>query len=170
MFCLQFRDRIYQTVQNLADPNQVAFIQEATGIPADRIIMTKCGYICQALKALMNFKNRRQHPLDLPLSSFYGYMFDFEGVAQNGHDTGTDHEFILIYDQGWWIIDSYLGCRELTCRQVDPEQILEVARYLHDQFDEKLWFWLTGCRSTDDPGEPTSQMRVVVTEFDYTPI
>jgi hypothetical protein len=157
-------------VRELADPNQIAFIQQATGIPVDRVIMTKCGYICKALGALMDFRNKRLHPPEVPLSSFYGYMFDFEGLALNGEDTGTDHELILLYDQGWWIIDSYLGCRELTCRQVDPDQILEVARYLQAQFDEGLWFWLTGCHSTDGPDEPTNQMRVVVTEFDYTPI
>lgn len=170
MFCLRFRDRIYQTVRKLADPNQIAFIEEATGIPADRIIMTKCGYICKALEALMNFENKRDHPLEIPLSSFYGYMFDFEGVTRDGHDTATDHELILIYDQGWYIIDSYLGCRELTCRQVDPDQILEVTRYLQNRFDEDLWFWLTGCSSTDDPDALTDHMRVVVTEFDYTRI
>ena len=170
MFCHRFRDRIYQTVRELADPIQIAFIETETGIPADRILMTKCGYICKALEAMMDFKNKRNHSIDLPLSSFYGYLFDFEGLTEDDRDTGTDHEFIVMYDQGWWLIDSYLGCRELTCRKVDPDLLLQVARELQEQFNEEIWIWLTGCHSTDDPTARTQKMRVVVTEFEYTRI
>lgn len=168
MFCRKFRDRIYRTVRQQADSAELSWIQQATGIPIERIIMTKCGYICRALDALMQFRNKRQHPLDVPLSSFYGYLLDLEGVTRNGQDSNTDHEMILLYQQGWWIVDSYLGCRELTCRPVDPNEVLRVARALQQKFDEKLWIWLTGCPSTDDPGAETRQMRVAMTEFDYT--
>ena len=169
MLCRRLRPRVYQIIRKNASPQRLEAIRSATGLSVDRIIMTKCGFVCLAMKELLNFRNPKEHPIDEPLSSSFGYFFDLEGITRDGRHSGTDHEFIVLYgEESWWIVDSYLGCRDLTCRRIAPEELMETVRSLSDRFNEDLWIGLTGCPSTDEYGAWTSRMQVNIQRFNLT--
>lgn len=167
MFSPRLKEAIHKRIRETTPLTELLEISSITGLEVDRIVKTKCGLTREALQFFLKFRNERNFTIDRPLDSTKGYFFDLEGMTADGMATGTDHEFIVVHHQShWWILDSYLGCREFTARPIDPSKLKEAVLILQQRFDEGLWHWLTQCSSTDDASARTSRMYLVITEWD----
>lgn len=131
-----------------------------TRLPSERVVATKCGDISGAVAYLLNFIN----PLETrTFRPFKGYQIELQGRNDAGKFTNLSHGFILLNDGlNWILIDSYIGCREFTCRFVDVNTIQRIIERLEQSFDREIWLQLTGC-----PEQSASRLMVLIYEYDY---
>jgi hypothetical protein len=168
MLCERLAQTIPQLVKRRYKNKNFSRVKRATGLTKKEILATKCGLTRETLQVELNFRKGKQISTHSTLSPKYGYFFDLEGITKNGNPTGTDHEFIVIYEgASWWIFDSYLGCRTFTCRIINEEMVLKIVRKLQNKFKEDLWRELTQCSSTDSPDARTSKMNVYLYRYKY---
>lgn len=135
----------------------------------DEVISTRCGTMQSAIGYLLNFKNPKYHYLQKVIDGNFNinkaYTCELFGKNKDNEYSLTSHGYVLLYHvNSWFIVDSYIGCREFTVRNVRLDDIKFMIRQLNSRFNEDIWYELTGCENNDST---TVRTQVVVYEYDY---
>ena len=142
-----------------------------TGLSVDEVLTTKCGTIMQTISWLLDFSNSRHCLEDLKDLCFdpnKAYTFELQGYSNTGTLTNTGHCFVLINNgTNWLIMDSYIGERKFSSKIVDLTSILDTLCQLKHKFNHVLW---SGFTSSNDIGDFTTHVGVLVFEYDYSPL
>lgn len=131
-----------------------------TRLPEERVVATRCGDISGAVAYLLDptkpIETREFRP-------GRAYQIELQGVDSAGRFTSLSHAFILLNDGiNWILIDSYIGCREFTCRFVFLDRVVSLIQKLEESFDSSIWLELTGC-----PEQRSGRLQVLIHEFNY---
>ena len=138
-----------------------------TALSAKEVFESKCGNTQQALSYLLDFSDQKIDDRDLSdIPSDRAQYIELQGIDINDTFTNTGHGFILLYEDGNWIMfDSYIGCRDFTCKVVNIEYIQFVLSKIETQFNDDLWRGLTGCKSDDDL---TTKISIFMSQYKWT--
>lgn len=163
MICRKWNKDIYDNMKRLAKPEEVQHIVNVTGLSPKVVVETRCGLMCEAVMDLFGFTNGKR--IDgIPNNPAKGYFIDLEGVKADGNLGVTDHEMMLFNDGiSWYIADSYLGCRYITCRRVDINALYNSILRLSRRFTQEDWQSVAGCKGTLD----TARVNYAIYEYDY---
>jgi len=127
------------------------FIQSKihTSLTKKEIIKTRCCFVYFYLRHFLSFHSEdlifnNYYTCDFPIINFhslYAYEIDFIGLKSmhlfkkdykianklKTIESNINHKCILIYIDKWYLIDSYIGNRELTIR---PIKILDLIKFI----------------------------------------
>lgn len=135
-----------------------------TSLSLDKVIESKCGTTQTAISYLLSFSNPIKEPQDIVINK--AYHIQLQGISDNGNFTDTGHAFILLNNSNnWFMIDSYIGHRRLTCKIITLQTILNLLSELKQTFNEDLWFLLTECENNDNN---TTKLLSLIYQYDYS--
>lgn len=116
------------------------------------MLRTTCGVVAHAIKYLLNFQKTDQWQNSALVITLTGKYNDLSHVMT----------FLPLTGQ-WWMLDAYIGCRELECKPVDLQSVFQKIHQLTKTWNPTIWIDLSGC---SEP-EPSNQ-EVKATLQKYT--
>lgn len=141
------------------DLYEIYCISQDTSVDLDTCIETKCSNTCDVVSYLLNFQttsNFKEFKKDK------AYTIELQGMKDN-ELVNTSHMLILIYQDGWYLLDSYFNQRRFGYKKVDIDQINELLNQLKTRFSRNQWSLLTG----DQEPEECDKIDVLIFEYDY---
>lgn len=125
-----------------------ARVREASvvmGLHQDDVIQTKCRLIADTLAYLLSFEPYNG-------SGNRAWWLRIRGLNHFGQSTGVGHALIVIeQEERYFLIDAYIGCRDLTYREIDFEEFQRNLASLEEYYDPQLWEDVTGCYEQEIP-------------------
>ncbi|XWV25804.1 putative orfan [Tupanvirus soda lake] len=150
-------------------------------LSVDFVIKTKCGLQVDCIEYLMGLSNQK-----IVFDNYYfenNYLFDnfkkenayilcMQGINKNKfntqryYTTNIDHQFLLIHDNNnWYIIDSYIGHRELTKKIINVNELSEFIQKQRIIFDQTKWNEMFDVSIKSDN---TSNIYCVINRYELT--
>lgn len=152
---------------------------KATGLSEEEVLRTKCGLMSDTLSYLLNFRE------DPKPGDVRAWRFRLVTVVNGQKQPDITHTFVILetskrgeeenlysptfIDEGreraLLLIDSYIGCREFTCRYIaDVNRFFMDLIFLQQSFNAEIWNAITGCQEVlDIPGS----VEMTVREYSY---
>lgn len=65
---------------------------------------------------------------------------------------------MIPYKGRWYILDSYINCRHFECKIVDPLEIMAKIESICSEWNDGLWYQLSGCHEHSHQQSITAQV------------
>lgn len=133
--------------------------QKITGLSLDEVITTKCRLTADTISYLLSFTPRTGENPE-------AWWIRLRGYDKYDQGTGVGHAFVVLEGgNGHLLIDSYIGCRGLSCRYVDFDHLTDCISQMEKSYHPDLWKEVTGCYEN----EPVDHLKVAAVEYMYDP-
>jgi hypothetical protein len=145
------------------DPTGVEICLKS-GYSAETLVETGCGSTNGSVEFLLDFTV----PVEIStinndtFNIFKAYEFELIGINQKRVTTTTGHFFLLIYSEGWIMVDSYIGCRSFSCKYINLPEFMADLGSLNNRFSNELWMKITGCTDHD---QNTFAIVPIITQY-----
>lgn len=159
-----FLSKLFPNVNRLALDAGVSSwsrVKEAsffTGLHEDEVIKTKCRLTADTLAYILSFANYHE-------KKPFAWWVRLRGLSFFNQPTSVGHAFVLLerQDNIYLLIDSYIGCRGLTCREVNINALRKLLSRLEDKYDPDIWYQVTSCYEDEIP----DHVKVTFDRYSY---
>lgn len=129
-----------------------------TQLKEEEVIETKCRLTADTLAYILSFTDYHEKK---PLA----WWVRLRGLNYFNQPTSVGHAFVLLerHDNTYLFIDSYIGCRGLTCREVDINALRKLLSRLEDKYEPEIWYQVTGCHEEEVP----DHVKVTLDRYSY---
>jgi hypothetical protein len=130
-----------------------------TNLSIEEVVKTKCRLIADTLAYLLSYQ-----PYDSPEEKV-GWWIRLRGVNKFEQSTSVGHALLVVEggDGKTYLIDSYIGCRSITCREIDMLEFLAQLKSLQKQYDPRIWLEVTGCEEREIP----DHVHIIMQKYSY---
>ncbi|SNW62143.1 Hypothetical protein ORPV_239 [Orpheovirus IHUMI-LCC2] len=155
-------DYVYPTSRlmlynDMSDIDELYTIQNINGMEIDNIIREKCSYTTYSISYLLDFKVSEDKPT--------AYSIELQGISDKGILTNVGHTFVMInYHNLWYILDSYIGVRGYTIKEVNKDDVFNMIYKMMDKFEVGVWKMLT---DVIEDGKDTKYIDFRMYSYEY---
>lgn len=146
--------------------DKVVDAHKSSDLTLDQVVRTKCRLTADTLSYLMSFQ-----PSDMTnMTSEHNdaLWIRLRGLDKNDQSTHVSHALVILETpDGHLLADSYIGCREITCRIIDPDEFLSDILEMQEKYRPETWKELTGCSDDNSDGPPIDHVLVVKNDYSY---